>query len=187
MDNLPLISPADDTQIQAKIHTIRGQRVMLDMDLATLYGVETRVLNQAVKRNPDRFPVDFVFQLNEQEWISLRSQFVILEKGRGKHSKFLPSVFTEHGVTMLSSVLKSKIAILMNIAIVRAFVAIRRLTNEHRVILEQIADLKDRVGSHDQQLSSIYEAIENLLDEKTDHQSWANRERIGFHTRSPME
>lgn len=118
--------------IQTMIHEIRGQKVMLDRDLAEIYQVETRILKQAVRRNIDRFPEDFMFEITKLEYDSLRSQFVILNendetKGRGKHSKYLPFAFTEQGVAMLSSVLRSDTAIKMNISIMRAFVAVRRL------------------------------------------------------------
>ena len=121
-ENLQL-QPAE---IQDKIFTIRGQRVMIDRDLAEIYGVETRVLNQAVKRNMERFPEDFMFQLTEIEWQYMSSQFVMTSKSKRPKSA-LPLVFTEHGVTMLSSVLRSNTAIQINIQIVRAFVAIRNL------------------------------------------------------------
>jgi len=117
------LQPAD---IQNKIFTIRGQRVMIDRELAEIYGVETRVLNQAVKRNIERFPEDFMFQLTEIEWQYMSSQFVMTSKSKRPKSA-LPLVFTEHGVTMLSSVLRSNTAIQINIQIVRAFVAIRNL------------------------------------------------------------
>jgi hypothetical protein len=117
--------------IQNKIYSIRNQRVMLDFDLAIMYNVETRVLNQSVKRNIERFPEDFMFQLNENEWQSMSSQFVMTSKSKRPKSA-LPLVFTEHGVTMLSSILRSKTAIQINIQIIRAFVAIRQsLTGKH--------------------------------------------------------
>lgn len=111
--------------IQSKIYEIRGQRVMLDRDLAELYQVETRVLNQAVKRNIERFPPDFMFQLTKDE--CLKSQIVILNKEQGKHLKYMPHAFTEMGVAMLSSVLRSNMAIQVNINIMRAFTAVRQL------------------------------------------------------------
>ena len=111
--------------IRTKIHEIRGQQVMLDFDLAELYGVETRVLNQSVKRNKDRFPLDFMFQLNEEEWESMSSQFVTTSRVK-RPKKSIPFAFTEQGVAMLSGVLRSPTAIEVNIRIMRAFVAIRR-------------------------------------------------------------
>ena len=113
-------------ELRNRIHVIRGQQVMLDKDLAELYGVEVRVLNQGVKRNLKRFPSDFMFQLTKEEYDSLRSQFVTLKNGRGEHTKYLPYAFTEQGVAMLSSVLRSETAIEVNIRIMRAFVAIRK-------------------------------------------------------------
>ena len=122
------------TTIQHKILDIRGHKVILDRDLAAMYGVETKVLNQAVKRNIERFPIDFMFQLDVQEMESLRTQIVTLKIGRGKHSKYLPYAFTEHGVAMLSGVLKSPTAVQVNIAIIRAFVAMRQMVVEARVL-----------------------------------------------------
>jgi hypothetical protein len=184
--------------IQNRIHEIRGHRVMLDFDLAELYEVETKVLNQAVKRNFKRFPEDFMFRLSEEEWReiratvddvsqdnSLRSQTVTLKKGRGQHSKYTPYAFTEQGVAMLSGVLNSDKAINMNITIMRAFVAIRRLALSQTNIVTQLQQLKQRIGEHDMQLSSIYDAIENLLDEKVQQNKWEGRERIGFRQQNP--
>jgi phage regulator Rha-like protein len=166
--------------IQNKIYEARGQRVMLDFDLSALYGVETKVLNQAVKRNLARFPADFMFRLNKKEWESLRSQIVTLEKGKGQHSKYLPFAFTEHGVTMLASVLKSPKAVKMNISIVRAFIALRQISSKYKELIDQIEDLKTTVGSHSTQLNQIYDALENLLEEKTEQKTWEQREPIGF-------
>jgi len=185
--------------IQQKIFEIRGQKIMLDFDLAALYEVETRILNQAVKRNRDRFPEDFMFRLTKVEWSNLRSQIVISSKQESENQtisssqivmmenlpnnrtgKYLPYAFTEHGITMLSSVLKSERAIKMNIAIVRAFVALRKFAIQYDDLLEQLRELKDRVGNHDAQLNQIYDAIENLLDEKVEEKKWKERERIGF-------
>jgi len=163
--------------IQNLIYEIRGQNVMLDMDIAELYGVETRVLNQAVKRNKDRFPKDFMFQLSQKEVTDLKSQFVTSSWG-GRRT--LPYVFTEHGVTMLASILKSKKAIQMNIAIVRAFIELKQFVLNYRELADQIKDLKAITGSHTQQLNKIYEALENMLDEKTVEKKWEERERIGF-------
>ena len=130
--------------IQRKIYEIRGQRVMLDSDLSDLYGVSTKVLNQAVKRNITRFPIDFMFQLTKEETLHLRSQFVTSSWGG---SRYLPYVFTENGVAMLSSVLKSEVAIQINIAIMRAFVAIRQSiaskpSNKLAVLQHEISELK---------------------------------------------
>jgi hypothetical protein len=187
--------------IQQKIFEIRGQKVMLDFDLAGLYDVETKVLNQAVKRNVERFPEDFMFRLTGKEWNGIRSQFVttynqgndiqktnwsqiVTSSRKHRGSTYLPYAFTEHGITMLASVLRSETAIKMNIAIVRAFVALKKFATQYDELLKQIKELHEKVGNHDAQLNSIYEAIENLLDDKTDkqlqQQKWKTRERIGF-------
>ncbi len=178
--------------IQNKIYELRGQKVMLDFDLAELYEVETKVLNQAVKRNIDRFPEDFMFRLTRREWNNLRSQIVTSSvqstdnyKAKGSQIvtsnhggvRYLPYAFTEHGVAMLASVLKSETATKMSIAIVRAFIALRKFAIQYGELSEQ---LHERVGNHDAQLNQIYEAIENLLNEKQEQQSWKDRKRIGF-------
>lgn len=180
--------------IQNRIYEIRGERVMLDFDLADLYEVETRILNQAVKRNIKRFPKDFMFQLTTEEWNDLRSQIVILENnesslrsqnvtlktGRGQHSKYLPYAFTEQGVAMLSGILNSDKAINMNIAIMRAFIEIRKILMQEFDFKEQLKQIKERLGEHDAQLNQIYDAMENLLDEKVSQRKWNERERIGY-------
>jgi hypothetical protein len=187
--------------IQQKIFEIRGQKVMLDFDLATLYEVETRVFNQAVKRNIESFPEDFMFRLTTQEWNSMRSQIVtsynqtsdnespnssqIVTSSQKKRRKdLLPYAFTEHGVTMLASVLKSSTARKMNIAIVRAFIALRKFAIQYKDILEQFDELKEKIGNHDAQLNQIYNALENMLEKKVEEENqldlWKNRERIGF-------
>lgn len=179
--------------IQNRIYEIRGERVMLDFDLAALYEVEVRILNQAVKRNSQRFPEDFMFQLSKGEYEtlrsqietletsdSLRSQIVILKTGQGRHRKFMPYAFTEQGVAMLSGILNSERAIAMNIAIMRAFVEIRRVLLQETDLKEQLKQIKERIGEHDVQLNQIYDAMENLLDEKAAQRKWEERERIGF-------
>ncbi len=167
--------------IQNKIYEIRGQKVMLDFDLADLYQVETKVFNQAIKRNIDSFPEDFMFRLTDAEFKTLRSQIVTSTIRGGR--RYNPYAFTEHGVTMLASVLKSDIARKMNIAIVRAFIAMRKIAVQYNDILEQIAMLKDKSGSHDVQLNQLYDAIESLLDDKAAEKTWGNREKIGFKTK----
>ena len=172
------------TIIQRKIFELRGEKVILDFDLAELYTVQTKTLNQAVKRNKQRFPKDFMFRLNKKEWDFLRSQFVTLEKGRGRYPKYLPYAFTEHGVAMVANVLKSKKAIKMSLAVVRAFVALRKFVLQNKdfnIQLEELRkELRERIGEHDVQLSAIYDAIENLLDNAVFQKNWENRERIGF-------
>ena len=179
--------------IQNRIYEIRGERVLLDFDLASLYEVETKVLNQAVKRNIKRFPGDVMFRLSSQEWeyirsqivtaspiTAQRSQIVTFEKWRGKFSKYPPYAFTEQGVGMLSGVLNSDKAINMHLAIMRTFVEIRRILLQQGGIKEQLRQIQERINDHDIQLSSIYEAIENLLDDSIAKKKWEERERIGF-------
>jgi len=165
--------------IQQKIYEIRSHKVMLDFDLAELYEVETRALNQAIKRNIESFPKDFMFRLTAKEWKTMSSQFVMTYPGK-RPKTALPYAFTEHGVTMLASVLKSSKARKMNIAIVRAFIALKKFVLENSEILGQLKELKERIGDHDIQLNQIYNAIENLLDDKVEQKSWKERERIGF-------
>jgi hypothetical protein len=179
--------------IQNQIYEIRGERVMLDMDLAALYEVATKVLNQSVKRNIKRFPEDFMFQLTIAEWHGMRSQTVTTSEtnvpmrsqsvttySSKRRNTLPPYAFTEQGVAMLSGILNSDTAITMNIAIMRAFVAIRRLTLQQMDIKEQIQQITERIGEHDVQLNEIYDAMENLLDEKIAQKKWDERERIGF-------
>ena len=154
---------------------------MLDFDLALLYMVETKRLKEAVRRNIKRFPPDFMYELTYEEYNSLRSQFATLkEKGRGEHAKYLPFAFTEQGIAMLSGVLHSERAIEMNIAIMRAFISLRQFVFQYNDLANQIIEIKQSVSNHNEQLSQIYEAIENLLDEKVKQKAWSERERIGF-------
>jgi hypothetical protein len=183
--------------IQNRIYDIRGERVLLDFDLAALYEVETRVLNQAVKRNIKRFPDDFMFQLTSIEYQDILSVVEIqtfssndshtanpsqIVTGSQKHRSkdFLPYAFTEQGVAMLSGVLSSDKAINMNIAIMRAFVDVRKIVINQGDIKTQLSDIIERVGEHDAQLNHLYEAIENLIDKRAAQTKWENRERIGF-------
>ncbi len=151
---------------------------MLDTGLANLYEVETSYLKRQVRRNIERFPEDFMFELNAEEYNSLRSQFGTLK--RGAHSKYLPFAFTEQGVAMLSGVINAPKAIEMNIAIMRAFVEMRKIVHSNKQISEELKHIFDRIGEHDVQLSSIYDAIENLLDRKSIQKNWEERDRIGF-------
>lgn len=176
--------------IQNRIYEIRGERVMLDFDLATLYEVETRVLNQAVKRNIDRFPEDFMFQLKPFEYedikahqskLSSSSQIVMMGNlPQNRTDKYLPYAFTEQGVAMLSGVLRSKKAVNMNIAIMRAFVQVRKVLLNQTDIKKQLNDIKEQIGEHDTQLNEIYDALENLMNEKIAQKKLENRERIGY-------
>jgi phage regulator Rha-like protein len=150
--------------IERKIYLIRGHKVMLDRDLAELYGVSTGRLNEQVKRNRKRFPEDFMFQLTPDETAALRgsrSQNAILK--RGQNIKYLPYVFTEHGVAMLASVLRSDRAAQMNILIVRAFVKLREILATHTDLARAIEAIGHRLDKHDQQIEAIIETINRLL------------------------
>ena len=190
--------------ISNRIYELRGERVMLDRDLADLYKVETKRLSEAVKRNIKRFPEDFMFQLTKEEFEFLRSQIAALEKedplrlqfetsnkrdnslrskiatSKRGGTRYLPYAFTEQGVAMLSGILKSDKAINMNIAIMRAFVDVRKVLLKQNDLKEQLKEIKERLGEHDVQLNQIYDAMENLLDEKAAQRKWEDRERIGF-------
>lgn len=156
------ISISKKHNIRDKIYMIRGFQVMLDRDLAELYQVETRTLNQAVKRNIDRFPADFMFQLTTEEYNSLKSQFVILENlGKGQHSKYLPSVFTEQGVAMLAGVLKSKVAITTSIQIIQAFVQMRKFIADNVLVLQRIDRPEKKQFITTTKLEQIFQAIED--------------------------
>lgn len=168
--------------IQRKIYDIRGQRVMLDFDLAELYGTPTKVLNQAVKRNVERFPEDFMFQLTTREWQELRARFteqearwsqIVTTSKKFRRETFAPLAFTEQGVAMLSGVLRSSKAIQTNIAIMRAFVALRR----YALTFDEIAA---KVLEHDQEIADIHEALRQLAPAENDPDAWENRTRIGF-------
>jgi hypothetical protein len=152
--------------IESRIFVLRGQRVMLDADLAKLYRVEVKALNQAVKRNAERFPGDFMFQLSSQEIESLRSQFVTLKtvrrivSQRGRHAKYPPHAFTEQGVAMLSSVLKSKAAVSVNIEIMRAFVRLRDMIGHDRELARRLDLLESK---YDRQFKVVFDAIRELM------------------------
>lgn len=165
--------------IEKKIFEIRGHKVMLDFDLAALYEVETKRLNESVKRNILRFPDDFMFQLTKSEFNFLRSQFATSKQGGNRYPPF---AFTEHGITMLASVLNSENAIRMNIEIVRAFISLRKFASQYADIIVQLKDLKDRVGNHDAHLDKIYEALDKLLTKQEEETDWETRQRIGFKT-----
>lgn len=159
-------------EIGSKIYVIRGHKVMLDRDLATLYGVEVKVLNQAVKRNAARFPADFMFQLTKEETETyiVRSQIVTLEPGQ--HLKYLPYAFTEHGIAMLSSVLNSERAAQVNIQIVRAFIKLREFLTLRKDLTKRIDDMGKK---YDRQFQQVFEAIKKMIEEP------ANLKRqIGF-------
>ncbi|MEO6539430.1 MAG: ORF6N domain-containing protein, partial [Ferruginibacter sp.] len=190
--------------IQNRISEIRGERVILDSDLAILYETETKALNLAVKRNIRRFPPDFMFRLTRNEFEILRFQIetsrsieplgsqsvtvsvnnplgpqITTSKSWGG-TRYLPYAFTEHGFAMLSGIINSDKAINMNIAIMRAFIEIKKILLRQNDMKEQLKEIKERLGGHDAQLKQIYDAMENLLDEKAAQRKWEDRERIGF-------
>ena len=154
-----------DEIIVHKIYAIRGKKVMIDSDLALLYGVETKVFNQSVKRNIDRFPGDFMFQLTDEECKNLRSHFVTSSWGG---SRYKPNVFTEQGVAMLSGVLKSKIAIQVNIKIIRVFTKLREQLLSHKDILLRLEQIENQVGSNTKDIHSIFQALRDLLNPPTE-------------------
>lgn len=157
--------------VESKIYLVRKQKVMLDSDLAVLYGVTTKVFNQAVGRNLQRFPEDFRFQLTTEEFESLRSQIVTSKKGRGGR-RYLPYVFTEQGVAMLSGVLNSERAIQVNIGIMRTFVNMRKMLSTNEEVSKKLADIEDKLGRHDEHFKKVFTAIRLLMNppDKSDKQ-----------------
>lgn len=178
----------DAVSIQRKIFEIRGEKVMLDFDLAILYGVETKRLNEQVKRNILRFPADFMFQLNENEWqtIQKKKPHFLLSPNRSqiatgsvknRNKQYLPYAFSEHGVTMLASVLRSETAIIANISIVTAFITLRQVTLQYKELTEKLAQLET---SNNKQFKDIYQALDYLIDKKQKEEDFSKRDRIGF-------
>ena len=171
--------------IQNKIYEARDTKIMLDFDLATLYEVETRVLNQAIKRNIDSFPEDFMFRLTKDEWENMSSQIVMnsssqivmMDLPKNRTGRYLPYAFTEHGVTMLASVLKSSKARQMNIAIVRAFVTLRKAILDLKIFQEQLKELEVK---YDKQFADIFQVIHFLIAEKEKMNQQKNRNQIGY-------
>ena len=180
-------TPALQPHIASRILALREQRVMLDADLAELYGVETRVLVQAIKRNAVRFPADFMFQLDAEEYAALRSQFVISNAGRGGR-RYAPYAFTEQGVAMLSTVLNSERAVVINIEIMRTFVRVRTLANTQQDLAKQLLELQDKTESlamsYDtfsrntrNQLKQVFDTLRELMTPPETH-----KRPIGFVT-----
>jgi hypothetical protein len=166
-----------ESAVERKIYLIRGRKVMIDRDLAELYGVSTKVLNQAVKRNISRFPDDFMFILSKDETNGLRSQIVTLEKGRGKYSKYLLHAFTEHGILMLSSVLKSERAIQVNIVIMRAFIRLREMFSNHKELVIKLNELEQKFEKHDEEIKAIFDVIRQLMEPIPQE----SKRKIGFY------
>ncbi len=167
--------------IQKKIHEVRGQKVMLDFDLAELYEVETRALNQAVKRNIDIFPLDFMFQLTSNEWRDMSSQIVMTYPVK-RPKTALPLAFTEHGVTMLANVLKSKKARQTSVAIVRAFIGLKQLVLNYSELSEKLKEIESK---YNKQFKDVYEAINYLLQKDKNEKEYQKRSRIGFKANTP--
>ena len=160
--------------IEQRICLVRGQKVLSDADLANLYGVTTKRLNEQVKRNSERFPVDFMFQLTEEENAALRSQFATLKTGRGQHRKYLPYVFTEHGAIMAASVLNSPRAIEVSVFVVRAFVKLREVLATHKELARKLDELERK---YDAQFRVVFDAIRQLMAPPPE----TKKRRIGFH------
>lgn len=169
-----------DDNSNIAIHEVRGEKVILDEDLARIYGVTTVRFNQAIKRNIQRFPLDFRFQCTTEEWNQiqslrsqivilknnpeiLRSQIAILKNTRGSHRKYLPHVFTEHGALMAANILRSPRAVEMSVFVIRAFIKMRGVLNVHKELGSKIAELERRMSGHDAQLRSLFEAIRQLM------------------------
>jgi hypothetical protein len=168
-----------DEAIISRIYAIRGMRVMIDRDLAVIYEVETRVLNQAVRRNLQRFPYDFMFQLDQVEFENWISQIVTSKKAAmGYRTK--PLVFTEQGIAMLSSVLNSNLAIQMNIRIIRVFTKMRKLLETHQEILQRLMVLEKNDEDQDKRIMLILDYLKSLEQQEQQEQSMKNRKRIGF-------
>lgn len=190
-------NPMPAISVEGKIYIIRGEKVMFDSDLAELYQVETRILNQAVKRNIGRFPTDFMFQLTNEEELNLRSQFVasnymannktsslrsqsvILKNSRGTHKKYVTNVFAEQGIAMLSSVLRSERAILVNIQIMRTFTKMRHMLLSHADLKEKIEQLEKKYDGH---FKIVFQAIQQIMSEPE-----TSTAKIGFDTDNSVQ
>jgi len=176
MANESAIAPV--TGMDSQIHLIRGRRVMLDSDLAAIYGVPTHRLNEQLKRNRGRFPADFAFQLTAREHECLRSQFAISKKRGGR--RYLPWVFTEHGAIMLATILNSRRATEMSIFVVRAFVQMREVLLGNKQLAAKLAALEERVGGDDAVIADLITAIRKLLEAPAEEQT---KREMGFHMR----
>lgn len=166
--------------IQTKIYEIRGQKVMLDFDLAELYEVETKRLNEAVKRNAERFPERFMFRLTVMEWENMRSQFATASAQDKRNIAVTPFAFTEHGVTMLASVLKSSKAIKVNIAIVEAFIILKEFAMNYKEIDDKLKELEN---TYNKQFKDVYEAINYLIQKDKQETNQKERKQIGYKTK----
>jgi hypothetical protein len=172
-------------QVARSILVIRGERVLLDADLAQLYGVSVKQLNQAIRRNLDRFPADFMFELSEQEFDNLRSQ-IVTSRFRGVRPwggrRYAPYVFTEHGAVMLASVLRSETAVAVSVQVVRAFVRLRQLIAGNEKLRRKLARIERKLQDHDEHFAAVFNALRQLLDE--DEEGKPAKQRIGYETES---
>lgn len=169
-----------DEILKEKIYAIRGKNVMLDRDLAELYQVETKRLKEQVRRNIDRFPDDFMIELTEEEYLELKD--FMGKQSRGRHSKYPPFAFTEHGVLMLASVLNSERAIKINVQIIRIFNQMRALLLSHQEIFRKLEELERKEIENDEKFMLIFEYIKQFEEAKQQQLEQANRKRIGFKT-----
>jgi hypothetical protein len=174
---MPAARKIDKYSVESAIHLIRGQRVMLDADLAAIYRVTTKSLNQQIRRNRKRFPPDFAFQLTAEEFRFLRSQIVTSKMGRGGR-RYRPWVFTEHGAIMLAAVLNSDIAVQASIRVVRAFVRLREMVAANAQLSAKLEDLERRLDSHDEAIVDLFATLRRLLEPEA-----KPRRQIGFHVR----
>jgi hypothetical protein len=174
---MPKSSPAQLDNVESAIYLIRGQRVMLDSDLAAIYGTSTKRLNERLRRNRERFPLDFAFQLTADEFKRLMSQIATSKGGRGGRRK-LPWVFTEHGAIMLATVLSSKVAIQASVRVVRAFVRLREMVAANTELASKLKELERRFDSHDEAIVNLFEALKRLLEPNA-----KPKREIGFHVR----
>ena len=165
-------------ELLSRIHIIRGEKVMLDYDLSELYGVETKYLKRQVRRNIDRFPGDFMFELTKDEYKSLRSQIGTLK--RGQHSKYAPLVFTEQGVAQLSSVINSELAIQVNIQIVRLFTQMRKLLLSHKDLILKVQKIESSLEGQGHEIQVLFEYIKRLMEERESKNDPPPRKKIGF-------
>jgi phage regulator Rha-like protein len=178
--------------VEPLIREIRGERVVLDHDLARIYGVPTKRLNEQIRRNPDRFPPDFVFRLTEEEAESLRSQMATLKSGRGQHRKYLPYAFTEHGAVMAANVLNTPQAVQMSVFVVRAFLKMRTLLADTKGLTQKLAaleaELKARLDVHESAIVDVLQRIMRLLDPPpTPPRPEPKRREMGFHARGEAD
>jgi phage regulator Rha-like protein len=172
---MPKYQVREAIRIESLIRFVRGLRVMLDSDLARIYGVESKRLNEQVRRNIERFPADFAFRLTQAEFVDLTSRIAISKQGRGGRRK-LPWAFTEHGAIMLASILNSDRAVQMSISVVRAFVGMREQLAAHKELAQKLSELENRVSGHDEAIQSLFEAIRQLVEPPLPE----DRPKIGF-------